>query len=245
MSIRQVMGIHSCREALKVRTAQELKKMYVKHNWEQNSSLKDLVNLAKSKNLQPETVSIKKINRLINSYAGEIHQGVYIELEHSFEFSQISFSRSATILVLDRVQDPKNFGAVIRTAWLMGVSAIFISARNSVGLTPSVIKTASGGVEHVPIFVKDNLRQNLEELKNQHFWIYALESHSPKSIWTENLKGPKVFVLGGEGLGIRKSLKSICDEALSIPQTEKNASYNVSVVTAVVLSEALRQNQQI
>ncbi|MCZ0932420.1 MAG: 23S rRNA (guanosine(2251)-2'-O)-methyltransferase RlmB [Oligoflexia bacterium] len=242
MSVRQVIGIHSCKEALKVRTSQELKKMYVKQNWDQNPYLKALVDLARAKNLQPETVSIKRLNRLIDP-KGEIHQGVYLELEHSFEFDKISFSEGATILVLDRAQDPKNFGAIIRTAWLMGVEGIFISARNSVGLTPSVVKAASGGLEHVPIFIKDNLRQCLEELKKRQFWIYALDSHSSKTIWAENLKGPKVFLLGGEGAGLRKSLKSLCDEALSIPQTEKNASYNVSVATAIVLSEALRQNQ--
>ncbi|MCY4321367.1 MAG: 23S rRNA (guanosine(2251)-2'-O)-methyltransferase RlmB [Bdellovibrionaceae bacterium] len=240
MSIRKVIGIHSCREALKIRKAQELKKMYLKQGWEKNSSLRELANLAQVKNLQPEIVSIKKINRLIQSIE-ELHQGVYLEIEHSFDFNKVSFSESATILVLDRVQDPRNFGAIIRTAWLMGVSALFISSKNSVGLTPSVVKSASGGVEHVPIFVKDNLSQYLKELKNKKFWIYALDSRSSKLIWDENLKGPKVFILGGEGLGIRKSLKNICDESLSIPQTEKNSNYNVSVVTAIVLSEALRQ----
>ena len=222
MSIRQVIGIHSCREALKVRKAEELKKMYLKQDWDKNSSLRELVELAKVKNLQPEIVSIKKINRLIKS-TGEIHQGVYLELDHSFDFNKISFSESATVLVLDRVQDPRNFGAIIRTAWLMGVSAVFISSKNSVGLTPSVVKTASGGVEHVPIFVQDNLSQYLEELKNKKFWIYALDSRSSKLIWDENLKGPKVFILGGEGSGIRKSLKNTCDATLSIPQIEKKS----------------------
>ena len=244
MSVRQVIGIHSCKEALKVRASQELKKMYVKQNWNQNPSLKVLVDLARAKNLQPETVSIKKLNRLI-SHKGEIHQGVYLELEHSFDFDKISFSDLATVLILDRMQDPKNFGAVIRTAWLMGVEGIFISARNSVSLTPAVVKTACGGLEHVPVFIKDNLRQCLEELKKRQFWVYALDSHSSKTIWAENLKGPKAFLLGGEGSGIRTSLKSLCDETLSIPQTEKNASYNVSVATAIVLSEAWRQNHYI
>ena len=243
MSIRQVIGIHSCREALTVRANQELKRLYIKQNWNQNPSLKALVDLARAKNLKPDIVSTKKLNRLI-SQTGEIHQGVCVELEHAFKFDKISFSESATVLVLDRVQDPKNFGAIIRTAWLMGVEAIFISVRSSVGLTPSVVKSASGGVEHVPVFVKDNLRQYLEELKRQKFWIYALDSNSPKNIWSESLKGPKVFVLGGEGLGIRKSLKNTCDDILSIPQKEKKSSYNVSVVTGIVLSEVLRQSEQ-
>ena len=242
MSVRQVIGIHSCREALKLRSSKELKKMYIKQDWNRNPALKVLFDLALSKNLKPEVVSVKKINRLINQ-DGEIHQGVYVELDHTFEFDNIYFSESAVILALDRVQDPKNFGAIIRTAWLMGVEAIFISARNSVGLTPAVVKTACGGVEHVPVFVKDNLRQSLEDLKKRQFWVYALDFHSPKTIWTEDLTGPKVFLLGGEALGIRKSLRNICDEILSIPQKEKSASYNVSVSAGIVLSESLRQSQ--
>ena len=244
MSFRKVIGIHSCREALKVRTAQELKKMYIKPGWERNPSLRALLDLAQSKNLKPETVSIKKLNRLIQDKEGR-HQGVCLELEHAFDFDQISFPESAVVLFLDRVQDPKNFGAIIRTAWLMGVSAVFISSRQSVGLTPSVVKTAGGGLEHVPVFVKDNLRQYLEELKKRQFWIYALDSHSPKSLWSIDFSGPKVFVLGGEGAGIRQSLKKICDETLSIPQKEKQASYNVSVTAGIVLSEALRQSREL
>ena len=239
MSFRQVIGIHSCKEALKVRTAKELKRMYVKSGWDKNSALKELVCLAQSKNLKPKEVSIKKLDRLLKQKE-ETHQGVCVELEHSFHLNEFSFSESATVLVLDRIQDPKNFGAIIRTAWLLGVDCIFISSKRSVNLAPSVIKTASGGVEHVPIFIKDNLRQCLEELKKKGFWVYALDSQSHKSIWLENLKGRKAFLFGGEHSGIRTTLKRACDEVLSIPQKDKSASYNVSVAVAIVLSLALK-----
>ena len=242
MSFRQIIGIHSCREALKIRKTKELKKMYIKQDWKKNPVLRALVDLALAKNLKPETVSVKKINRLIRQ-EGEIHQGVYIELEHAFELDKISFSESAVVLALDRIQDPKNFGAIIRTAWLMGVEAIFISARNSVALTPAVVKSACGGLEHVPVFITEKLPQVLKELKNKKFWLYALDVCSHKTIWAEDLTGPKVFLFGGEALGIRKSLKNICDESLSIPQKDKSASYNVSVSVAIVLSEALRQSR--
>ena len=242
MSTRQVIGIHSCKEALKIRTAKELKKIYVKKDWEKNATLNELVNLAQLKGLKPETVSIKKLNRL-TEHKEERQEGVCLELDHSFDWSEFVFSEDSTVLVLDRIQDPKNFGAIIRTAWLMGVDCIFISSKNSVGLTLSVVKTASGGVEHVPVFIKASLRQCLEQLKKQKFWIYALDPHSHKTVWKENLTERKAFVLGGEGLGIRKSLKNICDELLFIPQKSQSASYNVSVATAIVLSEAMRQKQ--
>ena len=241
MSFRQVIGIHSCKEALKIRTAKELKNMYVKLNWNKNSALKELVHLAQSKNLKPKELSVKKLNRILKQKE-ETHQGVCVELDHSFHFNEISFSESATVLVLDRIQDPKNLGAIIRTAWLLGVDCIFISSRRSVHLTSSVIKTASGGVEHVPVFIKDSLRQCLEELKENGFWLYALDSQSHKSIFEENLRGPKAFLFGGEHSGVRTALKSACDKILSIPQKDKSASYNVSVAVAIVLSSALKQN---
>ncbi|MDE0092419.1 MAG: RNA methyltransferase, partial [Oligoflexia bacterium] len=182
-------------------------------------------------------------NRLLNQ-KGEIHQGVCIELKHFFSYEELSFSKLATVLILDRIQDPRNLGAIIRTAWLMNVESVFISSRNSVGLTPSVTKAACGGVEHVPIFIKNNLRKCLEELKRKNFWIYALDSQSRRAVWDENLQKRKAFLLGGEDLGIRRNLKNVCDETLSIPQKDKSANYNVSVAVAVVLSEAFRQNGQ-
>ena len=243
MSLRKVIGIHSCREALKQRTPQELRHFYIKEGWTKNPILKSLVQLAESKNLKPELVSLKRINRLLD-FKESAHQGVLLELDHSFPeiaVSEIAKDESAVVLILDRVQDPKNLGAVLRTAWLMSVNCVFLSSQKSVSLTPSVIKSASGAVEHVPIFIKNNLRFVIRELKKHSFWIYALSPISSKALWREDLQARKAFVLGGEHSGLSCSLRKACDETLLIPQKENSGSYNVSVAAAIALFENMRQ----
>ena len=236
MSLRKVIGIHSCKEALKVRSPKELKNIYFKAEWHKNSALVELAQLAKVKKLKPEIMSLKKMNQI-----GESHQGVCVLVSHQMCFDISSAGEHSVVLILDRVQDPKNFGAIIRTAWLMAVDCIFTSSRHSVILSPSVIKAASGGVEYIPIELRNNLHQCVEELKKNYFWIYALDPYSKKSLWKEKFNGRTAFLLGGESSGLRKGMKKICDKVLFIPQKQQTASYNVSVATALALGECFKQ----
>ena len=236
MSFRKVIGIHSCREALKARSAKDLKIIYFKPGWQKSSVLAELAQLAEAKKLKPKILCLKKLNQI-----GESHQGVCVFVSHEFHFDISSAGRDSVVLVLDRIQDPKNLGAIIRTAWLMDVDCVFISSRHSATLSPSVIKTASGGVEYVPIERRDSVHQCLKELKKNQFWLYALDAHSSKSLWGEKFEGRTAFLLGGESSGLRKGLKTVCDDQLFIPQKEKLSSYNVSVVAGLVLGELKRQ----
>ena len=237
-----MIGVRSCKEALKKRNPRELKNLYLKENWQSRPSLNELAELAQAKNLKVQALSLKKINRLSDR---ESHQGALLEVEHSFDSKNFdwSFGKSSVVLVLDRIQDPKNLGAIIRTAWLMGVSAIFVSRRQSAGFTASVMKSASGGFEHVSIFIEKSLAPILQKLKQLNFWLYGLDSLSKKSLWSASLEGRQAFVLGSEGSGLKNSLKKQCDELLRIPQKDSSASYNVSVSAAIVLSESLRQRK--
>ncbi|MBC6415301.1 MAG: 23S rRNA (guanosine(2251)-2'-O)-methyltransferase RlmB [Bdellovibrionales bacterium] len=245
MPLRKVIGIHSCKEALKQRDSKDIHCLYLKENWIKNPSLKDLVQLAKRKNLKIETVSLKKINRMLDR-KDLSHQGVLLELVPFFpklSFAKIAKEDSATVLILDRIQDPKNLGAILRTCWLMSVNSVFLSSQKTVGLTPSVIKSASGAVEHLPIFIEDNLHYVIKELKKHSFWIYALSPFAKKTLWDENLQRRKAFVFGGEHSGLRNSLIKDCDEVLFLPQKKNSASYNVSVAVAATLFETLRQKK--
>ena len=240
MSFYKVIGIHSCREALKARSSKELKKIYLCPEWHKNHLLVELAELAKMKQLKLEIMSVKKLNQI-----GESHQGVCVLKDHQLNFDIRSVGENSVVLILDRIQDPRNFGAIIRTAWLMGVKCIFISSRRSTYLSPSAIKSASGGAEYVPVQRKDNLRQCLEELKKNQFWIYALDPCSKNSVWEEQFIGRTAFLLGGESSGLREGLKKTCDKMLFIPQKEKSASYNVSVAVGIVLGEYSRQKSLI
>lgn len=236
MSLRPVIGIHACREALRVRTSEELKSVYFKTDWKKSPVLKELAEMAKSKKMKLDIMSDKKMNQI-----GESHQGVCLFVSGLPQWNVRSIGKNSVILILDRVQDPKNLGALVRTAWLMGVDALFVSARRSVFLTASAAKAASGGLEHIPIEARGNLYQCIEELKKEGFWFYVLDSHSENSLWKETFEGRTAFVLGGEQTGVRKSLKKICDKNLFIFQKQKSASYNVSVAAAITLGECIRQ----
>jgi len=214
-----------------------------KRGFEESSALKKLALLAQFKGLKPKVVFEKQFHRLLN-FKKEVHQGILVEVKHQFpepRLGDLSKREQAVVLILDRIQDPKNLGAILRTAWLMSVSCVFLSAQNSVGLSPAVIKTASGAVEHLPVFVRNQLHSLIKELKKHSFWIYGLSPEGKKTLWEENLEGKKAFVLGGEHSGLRASLKKECDELLSIPQKDSSASYNVSVSAGIALYENSRQ----
>ena len=237
--MRVVVGIHSCLEALKVRKKEEIQQVFLKPEWQRSSSLSKLALLSKTKGLRPVVQSLKKFNRL-----AENHQGVCIYVSGGPQWSWEKIEKSSIVLVLDGIEDPKNLGAIVRTAWLMGVEGIFISNRRSVSLTPSVMKSASGGAEHIPICI-ENPKNILKLLKEKGFWIYALNSSSEHSLWREKLEGRIALVFGGEYSGLKPGLQKICDKQLSIPQVTKNASYNVSVVAGIVLGECHRQQLEL
>lgn len=242
ITLRQVIGINSCREALNVRPPQELKKIYFKEGWQNHSALVKLADLAKSKKLKPEVLSLKKMNKI----GGNSHQGVCVLVSALPAFDIETLGKNALVLVLDRVQDPRNFGAIIRTAWLMDVNCIFSSIRHSAMLSPFVMKAASGGVEHVPIEWHNNLSGGLMTLlRENQFSVYALDTHSRHCVFEEEFKGRVAFLLGGESKGLKQSLKKNCDKILSIPQTEEAASYNVSVTAGIVLGEYCRQKRMV
>ncbi|MGI9549215.1 MAG: TrmH family RNA methyltransferase [Bdellovibrionales bacterium] len=234
--MRKVVGIHSAREALKARSKKEIKRFYLKPAWEKNIDLVRLSKLAEEKHIQPEILSLKKMNQI-----HEYHQGVCVEVEDHLVFSEKDLKEKSVVLILDGLEDPKNFGAIIRTSWLMGVDGIFISSNRSVSLTPSVIKVASGGVEYVPIEIRQDLYSCVEYLKKADFWVYALDSFGKESFWQEKFPNRTAFILGSEESGVRKSLLKVSDKKISIPQKTQEASYNVSVVAGMALSEYSRQ----
>ena len=234
-SLRKVVGIHSCREALKVRSASELQNVYFKTDWNRNPSFLELEQLALKKNLTPEVISVKKLDALSQN-----HQGVCVHVSGEPQLDLKKLPEQAVVLILDQIEDPKNLGAIIRTSWLMGVKAIFLSAHHSAGLSPSVMKAASGGVEHIPIQT-GHLLKWFDILKENQFWIYGLGAENQENLWSAKFEGRLAFVLGGEKSGVRKSLKKACDKLLFIPQSEESASYNVSVATGIILGECFRQ----
>jgi 23S rRNA (guanosine2251-2'-O)-methyltransferase len=144
--------------------------------------------------------------------------------------------------VLDRVTDPRNLGAVARSADGAGATGIVVPAHGSAVVTPAVARASAGAVEHLPIAVVTNLARYLEEVKGGDLWVYgAAGDDGVQSMWETDLSGGVALVFGAEGKGLRPLVRRTCDALVSVPLAGSVESLNVSVAAAVLLFEARRQ----
>jgi 23S rRNA (guanosine2251-2'-O)-methyltransferase len=144
-------------------------------------------------------------------------------------------------LALDQIQDPRNFGAILRTADAFGVHGVIVPRHHAVGLTEAAARTAMGAVEYVGVARESNLVSALERIKKSGIWVYGATSQRGASPWTVDLKGPVCLVLGGEGEGIRPLVARTCDVMLSVPMRGEIGSLNVAAAGAVLCYEVARQ----
>ncbi len=151
---------------------------------------------------------------------------------------------SLTLLALDHLTDPQNFGAILRTADAAGVNGVIIPNRRSVDITPAVVKASSGASEHVPVIKVSNIRQEVRKLKEQWVWVIGTDVQGDRSIYQENLNMPLIVVVGNESSGISSAMKKECDLLVNIPMNGAMNSLNASVATALVLYEVYRQKTE-
>jgi 23S rRNA (guanosine2251-2'-O)-methyltransferase len=172
------------------------------------------------------------------------HQGV-LALVGPYPYAdgyELASAESPLLVVLDRVTDPHNLGAVARSAEGAGATGIVVPAHGSAIVTPAVARASAGAVEHVAIAVVPNLARYLEEVKGGAFWVYgAAGEAAARSMWETDLTGGVAIVLGAEGKGLRPLVKRMCDALIAIPLAGVVESLNVSVAAAVLLYEARRQ----
>jgi 23S rRNA (guanosine2251-2'-O)-methyltransferase len=144
-------------------------------------------------------------------------------------------------LALDQVQDPRNLGALIRTADAFGVHGVIVPKHRQVGVTAATARTAMGAIESVPVTRETNLVGALEALKKSGVWVYGGVINGGVPVWGTDLSGPLCLVLGGEGDGLRPLVARACDVLVSIPMTGRVGSLNVSAAGAVLCYEVARQ----
>jgi 23S rRNA (guanosine2251-2'-O)-methyltransferase len=171
------------------------------------------------------------------------HQGVVAEVDpYSYgDPAAMLRKESALLVALDQVQDPRNLGAVCRSAEFAGAAGVVIPERRSAAVTPVVCKTSAGAVEHLEVAHVRNLADWLAEAKQAGFWIWGADAEAKQAPWQTDLTGPTVLVLGGEGKGLRPRVASACDALIALPQRGKVESLNVSAAATALLFEALRQ----
>jgi 23S rRNA (guanosine2251-2'-O)-methyltransferase len=195
-------------------------------------------------------VSYRTRDQLTAIAGSDDHQGVVArvaaaEYQALDDVLAIPASRGEApfLLVLDRVQDPRNFGAVLRTAEVFGVHGVVVPKHHQVGLTDVAARTAMGAVEHVAVARETNLVSALEKLKKSGIWVYGAAVAGGVAPATVDLKGPLCLVFGGEGQGVRPLVARTCDGLLTIPMVGHVGSLNVGAAVAVLCYEAARQRQ--
>jgi len=194
---------------------------------------------------------VRRVWRAPETAAGELerlcgspdHQGVVAEVD-PFPYvgaSELLRGEGALLVALDQVQDPRNLGAVARSAEAAGAAGLVIPERRSAEVTAVACKASAGAVEHLRIARVRNLADWLGEAKQAGFWIWGADAEAEQAPWRVDLKGSTVLVLGGEGKGLRPRVASACDGLVALPQRGKVGSLNVSAAAAALLFEAVRQ----
>lgn len=148
------------------------------------------------------------------------------------------------VVVLDRVEDPHNLGAILRTADAAGADGVVIPERRAAGVTATVAKTSAGASEHLPVAKVTNIARTLEELKSKNLWIVGLDERGAQSYGALDYRMDCAVVLGAEGKGLHDLVRKHCDFLVSIPMLGKVPSLNVSVAAGIVLYEIVRQRQK-
>ena len=209
------------------------------------SALQELLTLARARGVK---VSYRTRDQLTAIAGSPHHQGVVARVAEAAYASLGDLlavpsqrGEAAFFLALDRIQDPRNLGAVLRSADAAGAHGVVLPKHHAVGITPAAAKTAMGAVEHLAVARETNLVQVLEILKKESVWIMGAAAKGGQDPWQVDLTLPLCLVMGGEGEGLRPLVTRTCDLLLTLPMLGKIGSRNVSAATTALCYEVVRQ----
>ena len=200
-------------------------------------------------NPRPEQVDRDMLDGLLGPDA--VHQGIaayarpLIPLAIEELIEEIDPQQRSVILLLDEVTDPRNVGAILRSAAAFGASGMVVTRHNAATETGALAKAASGALDQVPIVEAGNLRRAIEFLKEAGFWCLGLDHPASGVVGRTDIPERTAWILGAEGKGLRRLTAETCDGLLSIPITETMESLNVSTAAAIALYEWARQHQDL
>lgn len=246
MSNEKIIGIKPVLEAL--RAGRPVQRLLVFDQRRQDRDVQAILRFARECGAEVRLANRETLNR---EAPGMNHQGVvafaaakqYATLDEVLEAPQQK-GEAPLLLVLDGVEDPRNLGAILRTADAAGVHGVVIPERRAAGLTETVAKAAAGAMEHVPVVKVVNIANTLDELKKSGIWVAGAEADGETVYWEADLVRPTALVLGGEDRGVRRLVREKCDYLLSLPLAGRISSLNVSVAAGILLYETLRQRSR-
>ena len=196
-----------------------------------------------------QKVNIQYVSKsVLDSKSKTKHHQNFIALTEEYNYCSVEDilenakqkNKPPFIVILDGIQDPHNFGSIIRVCECANIDGIIIPKHRSVGVTETVSRTSAGAINHIKIARVTNLNAEIEKLKEQNVWVYALELGG-ENIYSQNLTGAIAIVIGSEGFGVSKLTKNLCDGVLTLPMQGKVNSLNASVACGVAVFEANRQ----
>ncbi len=238
-------GVNPVLEAL--RSNRKIEEMVVAEG-AHHDRVRELIDLARAKNIPVRRAPRVALDRAARSAH---HQGVlarvaaarYSDADDLLDSvaARVGTSAEALVVLLDGVEDPRNLGAILRTAECAGVHGVFMSERRAVGLTDTVAKAAAGAVEYVPVARVTNLTRLIERLKERNVWVVGTAADASLAYTEWDWTRSSAVVLGGEGSGLHRLVRERCDALVRIPVRGRIESLNVSVAAGVVLYEAQRQ----
>ena len=178
----------------------------------------------------------REIDRLISG----VHQGILLYIP-DYQYSSIETAyNDDVVVILDHLEDPHNFGAIIRTSEALGVDAIIIPNDRCCNINSTVVKTSAGAIYDMPIVRVNNLSSALNKLKKSNYWVFGTDMKG--SDYTKvNYDMPVCLIIGNEGKGISKTLEGVCDYMITIPMVGKINSLNASVSCGIILSHIVAQ----
>jgi 23S rRNA (guanosine2251-2'-O)-methyltransferase len=236
-----IFGIRPVLEAIKA--GKEIDKVLVTNNLT-GELAGELFSELRKKNIPVQYVPVERINKLTNKN----HQGViaYISpvLYHNIEdiiTEVFEKEEIPLIVILDSITDVRNFGAIARTCECAGVHAIIIPERNSARISEDAIKTSAGALFNIPVCRVDNLVDVVLLLQQMGLTVLGATEKAYTTIYDHDLKHPAAFIFGSEDTGISKQLLKRADHLIKIPMYGKTESLNVSVSTAIIIYETIRQ----
>ncbi|MCH2212540.1 MAG: 23S rRNA (guanosine(2251)-2'-O)-methyltransferase RlmB [Fuerstiella sp.] len=196
-----------------------------------------------------EQVTAERLTQLCGS---RHHQGVAVQMGPFPYLDLVSLARrldernesqslSPLIVILDRIQDAHNLGAILRTCEAMAADAVIIGKAQQVGVTPQVARASAGAVSHIPVVRVDTLQNAVDLLRNAGMQILAASEKSPVSVWSVDTSLPTGLIIGSEAQGINQSLLKLCDRQISIPLCGRVGSLNAAVAAGMLLYELRRK----
>tara|TARA_B100001175_G_C19487036_1_gene630402 strand:- start:1018 stop:1749 length:732 start_codon:yes stop_codon:yes gene_type:complete len=236
----EIYGIRSVIEA--INSSKDIDKVFIQTGLK-GTLIGKLESLIRKNKINSSYVPVQKLDRL----SKKNHQGViarispikFLNMEELGE--KLNSSENPFVLILDQINDVRNFGAIIRTAEISGVNGIIIQNSSSAPINSDTIKTSAGAIFNIPICKVNHIKDAIYHLKSMDISIISASEKAEKNIYDVDFKKPVAIIMGSEQRGINKSVTSISDEVVRLPMYGKIESLNVSVACGIFLYEVVRQ----